>query len=409
MFPLGVSAVTADFLEEKISEQNQKLKELEKEILQYEKDVETTAEEKQTLEGAIEGLDTSIRKVATDINFTENQIIKADYELVGLDIEIEVLEQRIVENSAAIAKSLRAINEAESETLVETLLGNERVADVWTQIDTLRQFQVVVRDELRILKNTREKLNIAHDTTKGKRNDLSSFKQQLSIQRNILDNNKATKDRLLEDTENKESEYLRILAEKKKLRDDFERELSEFESRLKFVLDPKSIPESGIGVLAWPLDSIRITQYFGNTPFATSNPQIYHGKGHNGMDLRAAVGTKIRSSASGVVLGSGNTDNACRGASHGKWVMIEHYNGLSTIYSHLSAINVATGSEVLVGDIIGYSGATGNVTGPHLHYSVVASGGGGIQTYRSRVCNASWEMPVVSIDAYLNPLSFLPE
>ena len=167
------------------------------------------------------------------------------------------------------------------------------------------------------------------------------------------------------------------------------------------------IPKTGSGVLIWPLDNVYITQYFGNTSFATANPQVYNGRGHTGIDFRASIGTPVRSSLSGVVQGTGNTD-AIRGCySYGKWIMIKHPNGLSTLYAHLSLQNVIIGQEVKTGQVIGYSGNTGYSTGPHLHFGVYATQGVKIQTFSTSVNCRGAVIPVADYKAYLNPLSFL--
>ena len=81
----------------------------------------------------------------------------------------------------------------------------------------------------------------------------------------------------------------------------------------------------------------------------------------------------MQAALSGTVVGSGNMDTAgggrCR--AYGKWVMIKHANGLSTLYAHLSLIAVTTGQELLTGQVLGYSGNTGATTGPHLHFEVL--------------------------------------
>jgi murein DD-endopeptidase MepM/ murein hydrolase activator NlpD len=83
---------------------------------------------------------------------------------------------------------------------------------------------------------------------------------------------------------------------------------------------------------------------------------------HPGLDLRAASGTPVVSSGPGRVLlaqdlyYSGNT------------VLVDHGGGLFTLYAHLSEIQVAEGDEVAAGEQVGLSGATGRVTGPHLHW-----------------------------------------
>jgi murein DD-endopeptidase MepM/ murein hydrolase activator NlpD len=91
--------------------------------------------------------------------------------------------------------------------------------------------------------------------------------------------------------------------------------------------------------------------------------------------------------------------------------MLEHSNGLNTMYAHLSVISVSKGQSVNTGDVIGYSGMTGYATGPHLHFGVYATAGVKITTlgaYRGATTpcqNAS--MPVAPANAYLNPLSYL--
>jgi murein DD-endopeptidase MepM/ murein hydrolase activator NlpD len=93
--------------------------------------------------------------------------------------------------------------------------------------------------------------------------------------------------------------------------------------------------------------------------------RLFNGKPrspHPGLDLRAATGTTVKAAGAGVVgiaqdlYYSGNT------------VIIDHGGGLFTIYAHLSEIDVSAGDEVAAGAVIGKSGATGRVTGPHLHW-----------------------------------------
>lgn len=109
----------------------------------------------------------------------------------------------------------------------------------------------------------------------------------------------------------------------------------------------------------------RITQQWGE------NPDFYAQfgqRGHTGIDYASAVGTPIKASESGTVAFAGP------GANHGGFlsvagnaVLIEH-TSVYTGYAHLSRINVVKGQAVKQGDIIGLTGATGVVSGPHLHF-----------------------------------------
>jgi murein DD-endopeptidase MepM/ murein hydrolase activator NlpD len=92
------------------------------------------------------------------------------------------------------------------------------------------------------------------------------------------------------------------------------------------------------------------------------------GRMHEGVDLQASTGTPVAAAASGRVIHSG-----WEGA-YGYSVVIDHGGGLQTRYAHNSKLNVSVGSNVSQGQIIALSGATGDVTGPHVHFEVIRNG-----------------------------------
>ena len=89
---------------------------------------------------------------------------------------------------------------------------------------------------------------------------------------------------------------------------------------------------------------------------------------HHGIDFSAYVGTDVYSTANGIVTETGWVPG------YGKQITINHGNGYSTKYAHLSKINVTVNDTVKYGKIIGLTGNTGISTGPHLHYEVVKNG-----------------------------------
>ena len=91
-------------------------------------------------------------------------------------------------------------------------------------------------------------------------------------------------------------------------------------------------------------------------------------RGHTGMDLAVPSGTPVRAALPGTVVA------AQYHSSYGYYVMIDHGNGLSTLYAHNARLLVRVGRTVNVGDIVSLSGSTGRSTGPHLHFEVRVNG-----------------------------------
>lgn len=109
----------------------------------------------------------------------------------------------------------------------------------------------------------------------------------------------------------------------------------------------------------WPVSST-----FG----VRSDPFLGTAALHSGMDFRAPPGTPIRATAAGVVTRAGWAGG------YGRLVEIEHANGFSTRFGHMSKILVSEGDTVKIGDIVGEVGSSGRSTGPHLHYEVRKNG-----------------------------------
>ena len=101
---------------------------------------------------------------------------------------------------------------------------------------------------------------------------------------------------------------------------------------------------------------------------ARSDPFLGTTAFHAGMDFRAATGSAVKATAAGVVTKAGWNGG------YGRLVEIDHGNGYSTRYGHMSKIIVSEGDTVKIGDVIGAVGSSGRSTGPHLHYEVRKNG-----------------------------------
>ena len=123
------------------------------------------------------------------------------------------------------------------------------------------------------------------------------------------------------------------------------------------------------GTLQWPLPVAgTITSQFGHRV----DPITGEVSSHTGTDIACAEGTPILAAADGVVTVANGLDSW--GGSYGYYIQIDHGGGLETLYAHCSSICVTTGQQVQAGEVIGYVGHTGRVTGSHLHLEVHVNG-----------------------------------
>jgi murein DD-endopeptidase MepM/ murein hydrolase activator NlpD len=117
------------------------------------------------------------------------------------------------------------------------------------------------------------------------------------------------------------------------------------------------VVSSGSGVLGWPVSG-PVTSGFG----------LRWGRMHEGIDIAVAEGTPVRAAGAGTVIYAGWMGG------YGNLVVVDHGNGLSTAYAHNSSLGVGVGQSVTAGQVVSYSGNTGNSTGPHVHFEVRVNG-----------------------------------
>lgn len=129
-----------------------------------------------------------------------------------------------------------------------------------------------------------------------------------------------------------------------------------------FVGQTLKIPRYETPQFIWPVKA-RISSSFGK-----------RGRNgfHSGIDIPAPKGTPIKAAADGMVVKSGKSLDGY--AKYGKIIIIEHTNGVRTLYAHNSVNFVKAGECVRAGDIIGEVGSSGNASGPHLHFEIRKNG-----------------------------------
>jgi peptidoglycan DL-endopeptidase CwlO len=403
--PHGAGAATPDEIRNQIEAHNSQIKALEAEIAKYQQQLNAVGAQKNTLQSAVNALALSQKQLASKIKVTETNISWANKQIRDLTLSIGDKEVAISTDHQAIANALRTIHQTDNLSLVAQVISADNVSDAWKAADEMVQFNRALDANIAELRSARVVLTDNRDKVNAEKAKLVALQNELAVQNKSIEVSKAAQQKLLTETKNQESAYQGLIAQKRAQQAQFEQQLYQYEAQLKAALDPSTIPGARSGVLAYPIANPRVTQYFGKTVDAI---RLYVSGTHGGVDFGAPIGTPIKAALTGTVVDtvSGATKSGCQ---YGKFVLIRHPNGLTTIYGHLSHVYVQPGTAVGTGQVIGLSGDTGYATGPHLHFGVYATSGVKVvdASALGSVNCAGVKTVAASPTAYLNPFSYL--
>lgn len=423
IFALTHTAVLAqepslDDLRQEIEAKNKELKKLEDEAEKYRQEVEEHQERGQSLKVEIARIDRTITQIKRNIAVTETKLKKTELEVKALALGIDEKGKSLKKLKTGLSGLMQSLFENEKESLLALLIKNRVISDFFRQLDHSSILQEKILSSVDTARKVQKELEEQKTEVETKKKEEERLRQTLRGRQNAVTSAKNDRQLILKVTQNQEKKYQQLLTEQEKKIKALESEIREVEEKIQVTIDPASLPAKGSGVLAWPLAKMVLrqcrnlseainclTQFFGYTSFAAVGG--YNGKGHNGVDFRAAYGTPVLAAENGVVERVGDTDIGCRGASYGKWILIRHNNNLSTLYAHLSSLEVSPGWEVKREQPIGLSGRSGYATGPHLHFGVFVTKAVKVEPIRSRVCGRTMTLPISALNGYLNPLDYL--
>jgi murein DD-endopeptidase MepM/ murein hydrolase activator NlpD len=392
------SAQTVTDIQNKINQSNSNIQNLEQEIATYQAQLDSLGQQKSSLASSLKELDITNKKLNADIAVTQNKIDKTNLTIQNLSSDINTKEDSINTNMDSIKIGIRNISELEQTSMLENILSENDFTVVWNDIDNTATVRESLKANIVKLTQMKSDLEDTRKTTISAKDELTKLKSQLSDQQKIVVQNTNEKNQLLKQTKNSETSYQKLLKDRLAKKDAFEKELEDYESQLKYIVDPSKLPSGR--VLSWPLDSIFVT-----SPFAMRSDGF-----HYGVDFRARTPLPVYAMADGVVDGTGDTDIQCPRVSFGRFVFIKYNNGLASTYGHLSLIKVQKGDTVTKGQIVAYSGNTGYSTAPHLHVSVYVQDAVEVKSIPSKSCPGKvLTQPISPISAYLNPMTYLPQ
>lgn len=389
--PLASHASFIDELKQQIADKEREIQELQQKNAEYQAQLDQTKQTGSTLRGEIAKINKEITTLTISLNKTQERIYETSIRIEELNDQIATKGEEIERSKTQIAHTLRLISMSDERNVLAVALTSGSFSDIFSQQQYLIGLQREIEKNIIDLKAFKEELISFKQSQEKEKVQLGSLHNELENQREIVNDQKDGKQTLLKQTNNKEKEYQRLLADIAKKSASIEKEINTLEAKMRLAIDKEKLT-AGVGLLRWPIDNPRITQGYGKPNWKAAYDF------HNGIDIGMPTGTPVKAALAGRVVGVGD----CGRYAYGKWVAIDHGDkGITTLYGHLSLQKVKVGQEVATGDLIGYVGNTGYSTGPHLHFTIFAS-----STY-SLLKSASVPGLMIPVGGTVNPSDYL--
>ena len=391
------SAPTANAVtQEEINALREQLKELETQAQAQQEVINELAERKARVVDRKIAMDARI-----DLTRRQIQVIQSTidaYDQIVAEKEAEFNEAQNVEDTQAelLRARIRAMEESGNASIIAFLFESDSLTDLLSRladVDDIMHYDQTLEADYRAARENVEAIKKGYEEARQEqeqlRGELDRRTEELNAQieaacRLIADISLLSDDAQAEydaidavraETDAEINALLKKLAEEEEARrraeeearrraEEERRRLEEQQQQPQQPQQPQSSAVS-LTSLIWPVPSCSIiTSRFGPRSSPTAGASSYHG----GLDIGAAEGAAIVAAESGSVILAGANGG------YGNCVMINHGNGIVTLYGHMMSVAVGYGQEVVQGQVIGYVGSTGISTGPHCHFEIRVNG-----------------------------------
>lgn len=374
----------ASSISSKKNELNQKIQETKDNLNEVNSQKEESQDKVNNLSSQIDSYESKINSLKSEIETKTNEVNELQKKLDELEAERE-------KNQSLLDERLVTLYESGEVSYLDMLLSSTDLTEFissYYMIETLtaadKELIQSLENDKKEIADTQEKVNTSLTEIEEKKGELETVQQELSKTKS---EEQTRVDELTEQSHDLESD---VAAYEKKMKElDAKEKAQEEALKRKYEEEKKKAEQGGSSNSDSGSSSGGSVSSKGfirpvKTGKITAGMYYSSGKYHGAVDFGVSVGTPVYAAADGIVVTStwGGSD------SYGYYVKIKHYDGTYTLYAHASSLAVSVGQVVKQGQLIMYSGNTGNSTGPHLHFEVRVSPGG----YNNRV----------------NPLNYLP-
>lgn len=361
--------------------------------LENKKDQLSSAEkEKDALQSSLSDIKAIKEKLEKNRSDLKSYVTELDNNLAEIEAKVEQINTLIEEKEQEIKEtkeSLRLIKIQEKKqyeamksrvkfiytrgntAYLEILFSSKSFGDMISKATYVEKLAAYDKELLVNYQETREEITVLEKELQEEQEVLEVAKETAKQEQANVEELIVAKQEQIEAyeadisaQEEKIKEYEEYIAEQNATIASLEAAVEQEQKRLEALGKNSNVKYDG-GMFTWPAPGYtRISSDYGTR----MHPILGVEKFHNGVDMAAPTGSPVLAAYNGTVVA------AAYNASMGNYIMINHGDGLYTIYMHCSALYVSAGTSVSAGDSIGAVGSTGRSTGPHLHFSVRLNG-----------------------------------
>ncbi|OGB73827.1 hypothetical protein A3K24_03340 [candidate division Kazan bacterium RIFCSPHIGHO2_01_FULL_44_14] len=352
----------ADLLGDKTEE----LAALQKQITQQQQALDKARSRSATLKNQLDILDQQIKMTELQVQSLTVQIDKTTADMSRINRDLVDAEVQIYDSKKILRDAITESYMRQQTGLLEVLLGSSDLSDFISQLEYVTTIEGRITNTLSVLQDLNASLKERKGELETADKQLKQLAASKALEQNSLTVQAGAKENLLNDSKLTEAEYQKRLLDAVAEEARIQNQIAQLAKNVR-----KDTLNQGKYTLQWPIPSRMITATFRDGDYLARFKIP-----HNAIDIATPQGTPIKAPADAFVL-----KVKFDGSNAYSYIILDHGNGMVTVYGHVSAVSVAVSQFVPVGAVIGYTGGTPGMTGagwlttgPHLHFEVWMNG-----------------------------------
>ena len=367
------AAKSSSAIQQELNSLKDKNKSIQAEINAIQKDYDANASEIQNLVNQKNAVDQEISLLNAQVQNLNEQITVYGQLIADAQDELDIAQFTLNGLNEKHKLRIRAMEEEGTVSYWEVIFEANSFIDMLDRINMMQEIAASDQQRLEEMRQAAALVENAQEQMQQGKAELEESNAALAESQAVLEERRTQSDGILRELARKQDEFQAMLDESEAKQDDLmrsiaakEKELKEakYEEKLAALAAAGGAPASDA---AWttPVSGYTLTSPFG----MRKHPVLGVNRMHNGIDMACAQGTPIYATRAGKV-----TTAAYQAGGAGYYVSINHLDGFSSIYMHMTNFVVSAGQSVSQGQLIGYVGSTGISTGPHLHFGISYAG-----------------------------------